>query len=129
MLRRFFLLRKHVDQGGDLVRLESVTEWGHILPSVVNLLFDGVLLQPLANRKQGGSLAWDADAADPVTVLAAFFMKQKRARRRVDQRSMHQSRRRLHRIACEEHQSKSKGHGQRRLGRENFLHPAYCLSS
>lgn len=52
MLRRFFLLREHVDEGSDLVRLESVAEWRHVLSSVADLLFDGVFLEPLADSEE-----------------------------------------------------------------------------
>ncbi len=52
MLWRFFLFREHVDKGGDLVGLERVAEWRHVLSPVVDLLFDGVLLEPLADGEQ-----------------------------------------------------------------------------
>ena len=115
MLRRLFLLREHVDEGSDLVRLESVAEWRHVLSSVVDLLFDGVLFEPLADSEERRRLAWDADPVNSVAVFAAFFVKENCARRRVSRRAMDggvdQGGRRLNRKACQECNCTTKDEG------------------
>lgn len=111
MLRRLFLFGEHVDQDRDLIGLQSVAEGRHTLPSVTDLLFDGVLLEALANREQGGSFARDADAVRSVAVFASFFMKELRAGgsgdggRGLDRslcRGVNRRKRRLHRQPCKD---------------------------
>jgi hypothetical protein len=127
MLRRLFLPGEHVDQGRDFIGLKSVAEGRHTLPSVTDLLFDRILLQALANRKQRGPFAWDADAVGSVAVFASLLMKEHRpggsgdggrglasGRNRSRNRSLcgvNRRKRRLHRQPCKDCERTTKDKG------------------
>lgn len=128
MLRRLFLFGEHIDQNRDLIGLQSVAKGRHTLPSVTDLLFDGVLLEVLSNREQRGAFARDADAVRSVAVFASFFMKEHRAGGSGDGgrslarirdgswgrrlcRGVNRRKRRLHRQPCKDCERTSKDKG------------------
>jgi hypothetical protein len=77
------LLGKHIHEGGDLVRLERVSECRHSVPPVMDLLCDGIFLQALANGEQRWSFVGYSNSAYAVTMLATFFMKERSSRRSI----------------------------------------------
>jgi hypothetical protein len=95
LLRSLALRMQKRNQIFDLIRLQNISEGGHAGPALMNLMFNLLFLQPLADRAQVRAKL-PAASIHPMTVLASLLMEQRSARfLPMVRRSMHNPRSRL----------------------------------